>query len=288
MVSTSSVVHGAERHGQQAGRASKRALSGRHLEWMARAGLATKAALFVVIGVLAFNTALQGGGRTPDSKDAIAKIAAQPFGMALLGLVTAGLFAYALWRIAQGALDLDNYGSDGKGMAKRVATAVSGAIYGLLGVTAARMLAGTGGGGGSKQGWTASLMGSTAGRAFIGVVGLLIIGYGLYHFAQVVKLSYMKRLKRGEMSAKEQDVARWSGRIGLSARGVVFIMIGYFFAQAAWQRDPSEAGGLSQALATVLQQPYGPWLLGLVAIGLLAYAAFCAVLARYRTVPTSA
>jgi Domain of Unknown Function (DUF1206) len=51
---------------------------------------------------------------------------------------------------------------------------------------------------------------------------------------------------------------------------------------AAWQADPHQARGLGGVLATLAAQPFGPWLPGLVATGLIAYAAFLLVQARYR------
>jgi hypothetical protein len=72
------------------------------------------------------------------------------------------------------------------------------------------------------------------------------------------------------------------GVIGHNARGVVFVLAGFFLARAAWQYDPKEAIGIDGALAKLAHQPYGHALLGLTAAGLLAYALFCLVQARYR------
>ena len=43
-----------------------------------------------------------------------------------------------------------------------------------------------------------------------------------------------------------------------------------------------EARGLGGALATLAQQPFGPWLLGLVATGFVLYGLFTMIQARYR------
>ena len=53
---------------------------------------------------------------------------------------------------------------------------------------------------------------------------------------------------------------------------------------AAVQAEPDTARGLGGALATLAEQPAGPWLLGLVAAGLIAYGLFMLVQARYRDV----
>ena len=74
------------------------------------------------------------------------------------------------------------------------------------------------------------------------------------------------------------------GVLGHAARGVVFLVVGFFIVRAAWQYDPKEAIGLDGALAKLAHAEYGSLLLGGVAAGLLAYALFCFVQARYRRV----
>lgn len=78
---------------------------------------------------------------------------------------------------------------------------------------------------------------------------------------------------------------RWgtrAGQLGLIARGVVFALMGSFFLRAAWQHDAGEARGLGGTLAEVAAADHGAWLLAVVALGLVCYAAYCLVQARYR------
>jgi hypothetical protein len=70
--------------------------------------------------------------------------------------------------------------------------------------------------------------------------------------------------------------------LGQGALGVVASIIGIFLIVAALHHNPGEAKGLSGALITLLQQPFGPILLGIVAVGLLAYGIYSFVEARYR------
>lgn len=72
-------------------------------------------------------------------------------------------------------------------------------------------------------------------------------------------------------------------RFGLAARGIVFCVIGFFLIEAARQSDASKARGLGEALQVLAQQPYGPWILGVVGIGLVAYATHMVIQARYRS-----
>jgi hypothetical protein len=72
------------------------------------------------------------------------------------------------------------------------------------------------------------------------------------------------------------------GVVGLLARAIVFCLIGAFVIKAAVDYNPRNAIGLDGALQKLANESYGSWLLGLTAAGLVAYAVFCLVEARYR------
>jgi hypothetical protein len=84
------------------------------------------------------------------------------------------------------------------------------------------------------------------------------------------------------MSEEERRAFMLLGRIGISARAIVFGLVGYFVLRAAIDFNPHKALGVDGALARVHQEPFGPWLLGLVAAGLLAFAGFSFAESRYR------
>lgn len=256
---------------------------------LARLGYAAKGIVYMIVGVLATQAAFGAGGQTTGSEGALQEIVTQPFGQVLLGIVAIGLVGYALWRFVQAGVDPDNKGSDAKGIATRLGYAVSGIIYGSLAVTAVRIMMGSSSGGGdsSSQTWTARLMSQPFGQWLVGIVGAIIIGLGLVQFYKAYKAKFREELKLGEMSSTEETWATRIGRLGFAARGVVFGIIGGFLIQAAYQSDPSEARGLGSALQTLAQQPFGPWLLGIVAIGLIAYGIFMGVMARYRRIQVS-
>ena len=86
------------------------------------------------------------------------------------------------------------------------------------------------------------------------------------------------------MNARAQRWAIGLSRFGIAARGVVFALMGVFVLQAAIQADPQEARGLDGALESLQGQSYGPYLLGLAALGLVAYGAYCLLNARYRRI----
>lgn len=251
---------------------------------LARFGYVAKGAVYVIVGVLAVMTAVGAGGSIESSSGAIETIAQQPFGRILVGLTALGLIGYVIWRFVQAIMDSENKGTDTKAIVARIGFVVSGITYASLAFLAGRMALGGGGSGGdsSKQALTAKLMSQPFGRWLVGAVGLIVIGVGLYHFYQAYKAKFMQEYESGEMSMTERRWAKRLGQFGLSARGVTFGIIGGFFIVAAMQADPNAAKGLSGALSTLARQPYGPWLLGVVALGLVAYGVYCFSRARYR------
>src|SRR5688500_2053345 len=90
------------------------------IERLARVGFAAKAAVYIIVGGLAARAGLGTGGRTTDTRGALATILGQPFGQLLLFVVAAGLFGYAAWLVLAAALDPEGRGSDLKGWLKRI------------------------------------------------------------------------------------------------------------------------------------------------------------------------
>lgn len=259
------------------------------VEKLARLGYAVKGVVYGLIGILAVMAAFGSGGQTSGSRGVLGTIADGPFGQVLLGLVTVGLFGYALWRYVQSFADPDNKGTDPEGLVKRIGYFGSGVIHTGLGIAAIRLLLGNSSGGGSNaDSWTAKLMTQPFGLWLVGIAGAIVIGVGLYQFYKAYEANFFDKLKTGEMSASERTWAKRAGQAGLAARGVVFSIIGFFLIQAALNANPQEARGLGGALDTLAAQSYGPYLLGVVAIGLIAYGAYCWVNARYRKIPGDA
>lgn len=260
------------------------------VENLARLGYTVKGVVYALIGVLAVQAALGTGGETSGSRGVLQTIADGPFGQILIGAVAIGLFGYALWRFVQAFIDPDNKGSDAEGLVKRIGYFGSGVIHSSLGWAATRLVMGGGGSGGGSgaETWTAKLMSQPFGVWLVGLAGAVTIGYGLYELYKAYNANFFDKLKTGEMSATERTWAKRAGRAGQTARGVVFCIIGVFLIQAALNANPEEARGLEGALDTLAAQPYGPYLLGLVALGLVGYGVYCWVLARYRRIPANA
>ncbi|MFP5270803.1 DUF1206 domain-containing protein [Coleofasciculus sp.] len=259
------------------------------IEKLARFGYIAKGIVYAIVGLLALQVALGNGGKTTDTKGALSTIAAQPFGQFMLAVVALGLIGYVVWRFVQAIQDPDQRGksNDADDIVRRIGYGISGLIYASLAFTAIQIVVKanqSASGGTTKQTWTARLLAQPFGQWLVGIIGAIIIGYGFYQFYKAYKAKFRKKMKLHEMSNTEETWATRAGRLGLAARGVVFVMIGFFAIQAGLQYDSSEVRGLDGALETLTRQPYGAWLLGIVAIGLIAYGIHMFAQAQYRRI----
>ena len=256
------------------------------LATIARVGYVVKGVLYVVIGVLAAMAAFGGGGQTSGSRGAIRTVSEAPGGPVLLWVMAVGMGAYALWRFAEAFLDPDDKGGGASGKIKRLGYAASGLVHAALTVWIVRSLLSGGrgaeSGSGGAQDWTATLMAQPFGRWLVGIVGAAVVGYGLYQLYKAATVDFASKFKADEMSEAEKAVTKRAGQAGLGARGVVFGVVGVFLIQAALTADAQDARGLGGALDTLAAQPFGPYLLGAVALGLAAFGVFSMINARYR------
>jgi hypothetical protein len=252
------------------------------VERFARFGYLVRGVLYAVVGLLSVSLALGLGGGTTDKQGAIAAIGHQPFGKALLVVTAVGLAGYSLWGFIRAFLDPLGRGTDPKGLAERAGYVVSGLVYGSLIFPTVRLIVGAGAGdeNGSAEKYTSAwLLAQPYGQWLLGIAGVIGMVGGLGQLYQAYSAGFKDDFKRGEMSADEMRSAERVGRVGHAARGVVFTLIGFFIVRAAWTANPNEVRGLDGTLQVLLAQPYGPWLLGIVALGLVAfgiYSIFCA------------
>ena len=257
------------------------------MERLARLGYATEGAMYTLIGLLAARVAFGAGEHATGQRGALEIIAGSPLGSVLVGLIALGFLGYALWRGIQAIVDPDGEGTDLKALGKRAGYGVSALVYGGLAFSAVGLILGSASQGNSTpDDWTALLLSWPLGRVLAVCVGIAVVGVGLRELYQAYKARFLKYLKLDEMGERVRKwTERW-GRLGIASRGIVFGVVGTFLIRAALEYDPQEARGLGGALQTLAQQPLGPWLLGAVALGLIAYGLFMLSVARYRHINT--
>ena len=256
------------------------------METFARFGYVAKGFVYGAIGILTLLAAFNLGGEATGTTGALQAISRQPFGQILLALIAFGLVGYILWRLIQAVNDPEHKGTDAKGIFTRLGYALSGLAYTGVALNAALLAIGSGNssGGNSKQDWTQIVMQQPLGRWLIGIAGAMIIGIGFWRLYQAYKTKFRKQLNLKELSLQQKDWLVHISRFGIAARGVVFVMLGFFILEAAKEYNPDKVRGLDGALLVLARQPFGKALLAFMALGLMAYAVNLLLQARYRRI----
>ena len=275
------------RNPQSVKNTARSAATGKWMTMLARFGYAIKGVVYLIIGGLALASAFGQGGQTTDQRGALQAIYDQPLGKFLLAFVAIGLLAYALWSFIQAIFDTEAKGKDGKGILARVGYAAVGVSYLLLAFGTFQLWSGKSGGKSSTattQFWTAEFLRQPFGVPLVILGGLVVLAVAISLFVKAWQAHFQRRLTLSGVAARTRKLIVFLGRFGYAALGVVFTIIGIFLIAAALQHNANQARGLDTALATLAQQPFGPLLLGIVALGLFAYGIYSLVEARYRRV----
>ena len=253
------------------------------LDHIARVGLIAYGLVYLLIAWLAVQLALGDGGGEASPSGALHELAQQPFGEAIVWAVAVGMLLLVVWRLIEAVFGHREV-SGSERVRKRVASAGKACIYAFLGVTAVRVAVGSESSQGSSQssrGMTAKLMDLPAGQWIVVAVGLGVIVYA----AVVAWIGWNEKFAE---DLQTEDKLGYSGaaylllgKVGHLAKAAVFAIVGGLVVYAGVTHQPEESGGLDQALQKVLEQPFGPYLLVAIGVGLACYGLFALAWARH-------
>lgn len=304
------------RAGRSAKSTGRRAANSAPLRWLGRAGYAARGVLYVMVGSIAIQAAFGQSGQQADKSGALQEISSTPVGGVLIWLLVAGFIGMALWRLSDaaypesssddgtssgsgsgsgtasssedGTSSSDSKGSQaaskGSETAKRVAALVKAVIYAVIAYSVLKFAIGGGTQSSDKESvdLTATVMKYPGGQVLVVVAGLALIGGGVFLAYAAWKEKFRKNLELGQIHGRLQRVVVWLGKFGGIARGAVFVTAGVFLVIAAIEAKPQQAKGVDSALRVLASTPLGPWLLLLVAIGLIMFGLFSLCQARWE------
>ncbi|WP_028240491.1 DUF1206 domain-containing protein [Stutzerimonas azotifigens] len=255
----------------------------RGVVWLARGGYAARGVVYVIVACFAVMAAM-GSGDTVDTRGAITRILEQPFGTTLLWLVALGLLAHVAWRLTQALGDTDGHGTDGKGLLIRAGLVGSALVNGLLAIFALGLLGtglGSGGAGAGDNDLLARLLRYDNANRVIYLMALVPLGVGIAHLVKAWRLKFERHF---QCSEERMRLVRPVARVGLVARGCVFLIIAALLVLGGSRYQPTDPPGLKEALEALQGLPFGWLLLLAIGLGLLAFALYSFAEALWRRI----
>ncbi|MCP3799284.1 DUF1206 domain-containing protein [Allokutzneria sp. A3M-2-11 16] len=256
----------------------------RAVEIGGRVGMACFGLVHLVVAWLAVQVALGDSPAEADQKGALATIAAQPLGVALLIALAAGLAAFAVWQLLSAFFGHRWISDQRKRTIKRSTSAARGVAGIVLAVIAVNFLIGAGqeSGDQSQKTLTAELLALPGGPWIVAAIAAVVFGVGVAAVLKGVRRTFLEELDLTRLPAGTRTWTRRLGMTGYPAKGIAFAVVGILLALAGFTADPNRAGGLDQALRELAALPFGVFVLLAVALGLAAFGVYCFADARCR------
>jgi hypothetical protein len=243
---------------------------------LARLGLITKGVLYALLALLALRVAA-GAGADADSQGALRSIAGEPMGSVVLGLLAVGFAAYAGWQ-GYAAWNGDEWPA-------RLSAIVRAIVWSGLAISAARFVFQAGSPPKQEESFTARVLETGPGAWLVAAAGVATIVVGVAFLRHIKDHRYLDDLRA--MPQRTCAVVKGVTVTGISAKALVYTLVGAFLIRAALRDNANTGVGLDGALSQVAKTPYGTYLLVAVATGFAAYAVWCWVRARYEDVRSS-
>ena len=247
----------------------------------ARFGMIAKGAVYALIGVLTAMAAFGQGGQKTGSKGALQYLAGQSYGQIILIILGIGLLGYVFWRFYQVFQNPKGLDDNIKGHAKRVGYFISGLIYGALAFYSFKLGFGSGGssGGSSMMG---GLMGGSNGDTIAIIIGAGMAIKAIYDLYRAYSNKFREEVQEVGMSQEEQKLLINAGKVGHTARGLVIGLMAYLTLSSGLSSG-SKINSKTDAF-TYIQNEFGSVVLGIVAIGLVAYGVYMFIKAKYPSI----
>jgi len=238
-------------------------------QWLARFGFVTRGSLYIVIALLVILT-----GRTEDLTGAMEYLS-HGFGRGLMIFLVVGMLGYGSWRVSDAIFGHESGRHHAKAWRRRLVAAGSGVIYLFLAWKALRIMFEGRAKMGSVTENAALALHLPAGDLALGIAAAVLAGAGVVQLWKAGSCSFLKHLDE----AGTRGWAKWLGRIGFAARGIIFLTVAWLLLRAAIDHRAGEAGGLEQALDALRGPLQAP-----VAAGLLVFGLYSIVEGRYRSI----
>lgn len=244
-----------------------------------RVGLLCYGLVHVLVAVLAVRVAF-GGEQRADKKGALQAVAGTPVGLVLLWVVVVGLSALVVWQLAEAVLGHRRVPPRQRAVRVLINLAEA-ALFGVLAFSAGSIAA-KGGAPSTTPSFASVVLGLPGGPVLVGLAGLVVVAGSAFAVRRGLRRAFLRDLDLRGAGLNRSTLVTRVGTVGWAALGVAYGVPGVLLVVAALRYDPAQPTTLDAGLQAVADQPWGPPLLVLLALGLVAFGAYCFFDARYR------
>ena len=259
---------------------ARRAAYSPAVEAIARFGYAIRGVLYILIGLLAVRLIIGPRGQQPTPQGAIQTLAQQPAGHVLLWIVFIGFLAYALWCLIQFLFNPMHK----PGLGARIWSLINAVVYASLALFTYRFLNVNAGGAASSSSqsqFLAQIMAMPAGRYLVALVGIIVVIVGISLMLKGLRGDFEREFDHYRLTRDEARIARSTGRLGTFAQGLVLAIIGLLILYAAYASNSGQPVGLNAVFTTLMGKPYGPVVIVVIGLGLIAFGIYSLMAAAW-------
>ncbi len=256
------------------------------LEWAARVGYGARGFVYLSVGLIVLFATLDMIGDAVGVRGALDWLSQRPLGRLWMLLTGLGLAAFVMWRILQSVFDADHEGTSWRGLGTRMSQLFSGLSYAGLASAAFALFTGPRAADASEgversQQRAAFLLDLPFGRWLLLAAGLAIFGIGVGNVVKAWREDFSEYL---DCSVRMCRRVTPLARIGHVARGLAYLPLAVLVVLAGWRAKTADVTSFGAALEAVERQTAGEWIVGLIALGFVAFGAFSFIEARFRRI----
>lgn len=134
----------------------------------------------------------------------------------------------------------------------------------------------------SARDLTRRVLSHDGGPILVALAGVALVIAGIVMAIRGLSAQFTEPLRMGWMSGSTQNAVVRLGQVGYVARGAVVAGIGVAAIDAAVTYQAARAEGVDGVLRSFAQTDFGPWLLLLIALGLIAFGILSFLEAKWR------
>jgi hypothetical protein len=252
---------------------------------LTRWGFVARGVLYFLIGALTLWSIVRHGDQAYGGMTTTFDfIHAEEPGIILLAGLAVGFAGFAIGMMWTSIFDWNNDGRTLLGVGRRIGTFIGGLGHIGLMATALLLIVGHEPEGHGTRRAAEMALSYPFGREVVAIAGLWAIGYGLFLLSKVWNGKLDHLLDLSSLSPITAKIAGYLGRLGMLARGIIYLTIGIILTIAGFRGNAQNVVGFGGAMSTVSDDIFGVTTLAVIAAGLVAYGLFMFIEARFRRI----